>query len=116
MAETLHETLEWNPLLRQYEHIVQIDRTAQAKYNHDRKKEIGNGMCFRSEAKEIGEIDLAYMHDPLVREFLTNSTGDRKLMKKVFAKYPSMRTSTDGPSTNKIFIPSEVKQNVKSNP
>lgn len=108
-SNTLHETLEWNPLLRKYEHTVHVNWEPVAKANYQRRKEIGNGMAFKAEARELAEIPMELMHDPLVRDFLKNP-ADKSLMRKVFEKYPLVRTSEDTKSNNRIFLPSEVNK------
>lgn len=97
------EELNFNPITGKYEHIVHGSWEDTAKANYERRKEIGRGITLKSEAKELCEIPIRLIAiDPLVRMFFDHP-DDKSLRQKVFEKYPHLRTSTDGPSENRIF-------------
>jgi hypothetical protein len=98
----LHESLEWNPLERRFEHVVSLNLEDQARANYERAKDT-DGFALRSEAKEKYEIPMELLVDPVVRIYV--DTFDKTAEKRMLEKYPWVKCS--GQKTNRVFLGGE---------
>jgi hypothetical protein len=101
----LKETLEYNPITKQYEHLVIGDYTDVALDNAMRVKSGDTGFTFRAEAKQKYEIPTDLLYDEDVRTYLT--TKDKVAERRMVEKFPEVICSAPGVAKQRLFVGGE---------
>ena len=97
----LKETLEYNPILKQYEHVVVGDYTDVALDNAYRRNTGDKGFTLRTEAKAKYEIPTDLLYDEDVRMYVT--TKDKSAERRMVEKFPEVVCSAPGVATQRFF-------------
>lgn len=98
----LKESLEYNPITREYEHIVHCNYTDVALDNAMKVNSGDTGFTLKAEAKAKYEIPTDLLWDEDVRTYLT--TKDKLAEKRMLDKYPEVVCSAKGVAKQRLFV------------
>lgn len=104
----LNETVNWNPVTGDWEHIVQASFEDVAKDNAFKRNSGEKGFILRAEAKEKYEIPVELMYDECVRNYVLSGGKDKLAEKMMLDKYGNIvKSSADGVNKQRIFMGGE---------